>query len=118
MRFVLQVGANRESEAGILPGRELIEAMGKFNEDMIKAGVMLAADGLHPSSKGARITYSGSKRTVVNGPFSNPDELIAGFWMINVGSKEEAIEWAKRAPFSAGSSRSVRFSSRRISARR
>ena len=102
MRFMLQVRANRESEAGILPGRELIEAMGKFNEEMIKAGVMLAADGLQPSAKGTRISYSGSKRTVVDGPFPSPDELIAGFWMIKVGSKQEAIEWAKRAPFLDG----------------
>ena len=102
MRFMLQVRANRDSEAGVMPGRDLIEAMGKFNEEMASAGVMLAADGLHPSAKGARISYSGSKRTVIGGPFANPDELIAGFWMIDVGSKEEAIEWAKRAPFLDG----------------
>ena len=102
MRFMLQVRANRDSEAGVMPGRELIEAMGKFNEEMVKAGVMLAADGLHPSSKGARVTFAGTKRSVTEGPFADPDELIAGFWMIEVGSKEEAIEWAKRAPFLAG----------------
>jgi hypothetical protein len=99
---MLQVRANRDSEAGVMPGRDLIEAMGKFNEEMASAGVMLAGDGLHPSAKGARISYSGSKRTVISGPFANPDELIAGFWMIDVGSKEEAIEWAKRAPFLDG----------------
>jgi glutathione S-transferase len=99
---MLQVRANRDSEAGVMPGRELIEAMGKFNEEMVKADVMRAADGLHPSSKGARVTFAGTKRSVTEGPFADPDELIAGFWMIEVGSKEEAIKWAKRAPFLAG----------------
>jgi hypothetical protein len=101
MRFMLQVRANRDSEAGVLPGQELIEAMFKFNQEMTEAGVMLAAEGLQTSAKGARISYAGAKRSVVAGPF-DPDELIAGFWMINVGSKEEAIEWAKRAPFRDG----------------
>ncbi len=102
MRFMLQVRANRDSEAGVMPSQDLIEAMFKFNEEMANAGVMLAAEGLQASSKGARILYSGGKRTVVPGPFANPDELIAGFWIINTGSKEEAIEWAKRAPFMDG----------------
>ena len=101
MRFMLQVRANRDSEAGILPSQELIEAMFKFNQEMTDAGVMLAAEGLQASSKGARISYAGTECTVVEGPF-NPDELVAGFWMIKVGSKEEAIEWAKRAPFRDG----------------
>lgn len=101
MRFMLQVRVNRDSEAGVLPGRELIEAMFKFNQEMTDAGVMLAAEGLQASAKGARISYAGIGRSVVDGPFS-PDELVAGFWMINVGSKEEAIEWAKRAPFRDG----------------
>ena len=102
MRFMLQVRANRDSEAGVMPGRELIEAMFKFNDEMTDTGVMLAADGLQSSAKGARISYAGSKRTVVDGPFPDPAELIAGFWMIDVGSKEEAIAWAKRAPFLEG----------------
>ena len=101
MRFMLQVRANRDSEAGVLPGHELIEAMFKFNQEMTEAGVMLAAEGLQASSKGARVSYAGAKRSVVDGPF-DPDELIAGFWMITAGSKEEAIEWAKRAPFLDG----------------
>jgi hypothetical protein len=101
MRFMLQVRANRDSEAGVLPGRELIEAMFKFNQEMVNAGVMLAAEGLRSSGNGARISYSGSKRSVVDGPF-DADELIAGFWMINVGSKDEAVEWAKRAPLLDG----------------
>ena len=102
MRFMLQVRADRDSESGVLPEKELFAAMVEFNQEMTKAGVMLAADGLHPSSKGARVLYSGTKRTVVDGPFANPDELIAGFWMIKVGSKEEAINWAKRVPFIGG----------------
>jgi hypothetical protein len=102
MRFMLQVRADRDSEAGLLPQKELFAAMVKFNEEMAKAGVMLAADGLHPSAKGARVLFSGTKRTVVDGPFAAPDELIAGFWMIRVNSKEEAIDWAKRVPFVGG----------------
>lgn len=99
MRFMLQVRADRDTEAGVLPSRELVAAMGKFNEEMIKAGVMLAADGLHPSSKGARIAFAGGQPTVTEGPFADPKELIAGFWIIQVNSKEEAIAWAKRVPF-------------------
>jgi hypothetical protein len=102
MRFMLQVRADRDSEAGVLPQKELFAAMVKFNEEMVEAGVMLSADGLHPSSKGARVLFSGTKRTVVDGPFADPDELIAGFWMIRVNSKEEAIDWAKRVPFVGG----------------
>jgi hypothetical protein len=96
------VKANPDSEAGVLPSRDLVAAMGKFNEEMIGAGVMLAGDGLHPSSKGARIAFSGAKRTVTDGPFAETKELIAGFWVIQVESKAEAIEWAKRVPFREG----------------
>jgi hypothetical protein len=104
MRFMLMVKANKDSEAGVSPSKELVAAMGKFNEEMVKAGVMLAAEGLHPSSKGARIKFSGGKRTVTDGPFTEAKELIAGFWLIQVKSKEEAIEWVKRcpAPFGEG----------------
>ncbi len=98
MRFMMIVKANKDSEAGVLPSRELIEAMGKFNEEMVKAGVLLAAEGLQASSKGARIKFSGAKRTVIDGPFTESKELIAGFWLIQVKSKEEAIEWASRSP--------------------
>jgi len=102
MRFMMIVKASKESEAGVLPTRELVAAMGKFNEEMIKAGVMLSGEGLHPSSKGARIAYSGQKRTVTDGPFSQTGELASGFWVINVKSKEEALDWAKRVPFTNG----------------
>lgn len=96
------VKATEESEAGIMPGKEVFEAMGTFNEEMVKAGVMLAGEGLHASSKGVRIAYSGDKRKVIDGPFAETKELIAGFWLIQVKSKEEAIEWATRAPFQDG----------------
>ena len=102
MRFMLQVRAGQNSEAGMMPSRELVAAMGAFNQTMIDAGVMLAADGLHPSSKGARVAYDGDKRSVTQGPFAAANELIAGFWIIDVGSKEDAIAWAKRAPFAGG----------------
>ena len=102
MRFMMLVKANKDAEAGVLPSKELVAAMGKFNEAMAKAGVMLAGDGLQPSSKGARVTFSGVKRTVSEGPFPEAKELIAGFWMIQVKSKQEAIEWAKRVPFADG----------------
>lgn len=98
MRFMAIVKANKESEAGVLPSQKLLEEMGKFNEELSKAGVLLAADGLQPSSKGARVRFSGSKRTVIDGPFAETKELIAGFWMLQVKSKEEAIEWIKRCP--------------------
>jgi hypothetical protein len=102
MRFMLQVRADQDTEAGILPSRELVAAMGKFNGQMIKAGVLLAADGLHASAKGARVLFAGQERSVIDGPFANPKELIAGFWIIRVNSKEEAIAWAKRVPFEGG----------------
>jgi len=92
------VKANKESEAGVLPSQTLLADMGKFNEELSKAGVLLAADGLQPSSKGARVRFSGTKRTVIDGPFAETKELIAGFWILQVKSKEEAIEWIKRSP--------------------
>src|SRR3954447_6167042 len=98
MRFMVIVKASKESEAGVLPSKDLLEKMGKFNEELVKAGVMLAGEGLHPSSEGARVKFSGNKRTVTDGPFTETKELIAGFWLIQVKSKEEAIEWVKRAP--------------------
>lgn len=98
MRFMMVVKANQESEAGVMPSTELIVEMGKYNEELVKAGVLLAGDGLQASSKGARIILSGDKRTVTDGPFTETKELIAGFWIIQVKSKEEAIEWAKRCP--------------------
>ena len=102
MRFMMQVRANKSSEAGVLPTKELIAAMGRFNEEMAQAGVLLGGEGLHPSSKGARVSFAGGKRTVTAGPFAEPSELIAGFWLIQVKSKEESIEWASRCPFSEG----------------
>ena len=102
MRFMVIVKANADTEAGQLPGTELLAAMGKYNEDLVKAGVMLAGEGLQPSSKGARIKFSGSKRTVVDGPFAETKELIAGFWLWQCRSMEEAIEWAKRCPNPTG----------------
>jgi hypothetical protein len=102
MRFMLLVKADESSEAGVLPSKELVAAMGTFNEEMAKTGVMLAADGLHPSSKGARVAYAGTKRTVTDGPFTETKELIAGYWVIQVESKAEAICWASRAPFQGG----------------
>ncbi len=98
MRFMIIVKATRDSEAGVMPSEQLLGEMGKFNEELVKAGVLLAADGLHPSSKGARVRFSGAKRTVIDGPFAETKELIAGFWLWQVKSKEEAIEWVKRCP--------------------
>src|SRR2546422_3762768 len=102
MRFMVLVKASQESEAGAMPSQEILAAMGNYNEELVKAGVMLAGDGLHPSSKGARVRFDGSKRTVIDGPFAETKELIAGFWLWQVKSKEEAIEWLKRAPFDGG----------------
>jgi hypothetical protein len=98
MRFMAIVKATKQSEAGEMPDAGLLEEMGKFNEELVKAGVMLAGEGLHPSSKGARVRFSGDKRTVVDGPFPETSELVAGFWLLQVRSKEEAIEWIKRCP--------------------
>jgi hypothetical protein len=102
MRFIVFVPANPESEAGTLPSADMLNKMGKFNEEMVKAGVLLAGEGLHPSSKGARITYSGGKTKVSDGPFTESKELVAGYWVIQVKSKEDAIAWMSRAPFDAG----------------
>jgi len=96
------VKANKDSEAGILPDKKILTETGKFNEELVKAGVMLAGEGLQASSKGARVRFSGSKRTVIDGPFAETKELVAGFWIWQVKSKEEAIEWLKRAPFDGG----------------
>ena len=98
MRFMIIVKATKDSEAGVMPSEQLLTEMGKFNEELVKAGVMLAGEGLHPSSKGARVKFSGSKRTVIDGPFAETKELIAGYWVWQVKSKEEAIEWVKRCP--------------------
>src|SRR3989449_2445020 len=98
MRFMILVKATKNSEAGVLPDEKLLAEMGKYNEELAKAGVLLAAEGLQPSSKGARVKFSGTKRTVIDGPFAETKELIAGFWLIQAKSKEEAIEWVKRAP--------------------
>jgi hypothetical protein len=98
MRFMVIVKANKDSEAGVLPDAKLLADMGKFNEELMKAGVMLAGEGLQPSSKGARVRFSGAKRTVIDGPFAETKELVAGFWLWQVKSKEEAIEWVKRCP--------------------
>jgi hypothetical protein len=99
MRFMVIVKADKNSEAGALPDMKLLADMGKFNEELTKAGVMLAGEGLQPSSKGARVRFSGGKKTVIDGPFAETKELVAGFWLWQVKSKEEAIEWLKRAPF-------------------
>jgi hypothetical protein len=98
MRFMVLVKANKDSEAGVPPDERLMTEMGKFNEELVKAGVLLAAEGLQPSSKGARVRFSGGKRTVIDGPFAETKELVAGFWLWQVKSKEEAIEWVKRCP--------------------
>ncbi|MDP8930647.1 MAG: YciI family protein [Actinomycetota bacterium] len=102
MRFMILVKADERSEAGILPSEELLSAMQRYNEELARAGVLLAGEGLHPTSKGARVRFSGEKRTVIDGPFTEAKELIAGFWLIQVKSKEEAIEWVKRIPFADG----------------
>lgn len=102
MRFMVIVKANKDSEAGVMPSREILTAMGKYNEELVKAGVMLAGEGLHPSSKGKRVKFSGNQRTVTGGPFAETDQLIAGFWLWQAKSMEEALEWLKRAPFDGG----------------
>ena len=98
MRFMIIIKASADSEAGVMPSQELLTAMGNYNEELVKAGIMLAGEGLHPSSKGARVKFSGDKRTVIDGPFIETKELIAGFWLWKVKSREEAIEWVKRCP--------------------
>ena len=98
MRFMVMVKATKDSEAGAMPSQELLTAMGKYNEELVKAGIMLAGEGLQPSSKGARVQFDGTKRTVVDGPFTETKELVAGFWLWQVKSLDEAIEWVKRCP--------------------
>ncbi|MCC6966603.1 MAG: YciI family protein [Nitrospira sp.] len=98
MRFMIIIKATKESEAGIMPSQQLLSEMGTFNEELVQAGVMLAGDGLHPSTKGARVRFSGTRRTVIDGPFAETKELIAGYWVWQCRSKEEAIEWVKRCP--------------------
>jgi hypothetical protein len=108
MRFMVFVPASKESEAGELPKRELLEKMGAFNADMVKAGVLLAGDGLHPTSKGARVVFNGGKTKVQDGPFTESKELIAGYWILQVKSREEAIAWISRAPFDGGTTVEIR----------
>ena len=108
MRVMVIVKANKDSEAGVLPTEQLLAEMGKFNEELVKAGVLLAAEGLQASSKGARVRFEGKKRTVIDGPFAETKELVAGFWLWQVKSKEEAIEWLKRAPFDGGTEVEIR----------
>jgi len=108
MRFMVIVKANEDSEAGVLPGEEILTAMSKYNEELVKAGVMLAGEGLHASSKGARVRFSGGKTTVIDGPFAETKELVAGFWLLQVKSRDEAIEWVRRAPMDGGVELEVR----------
>jgi hypothetical protein len=108
MRFMVIVKASEESEAGVMPSQELLAEMGKYNEELVKAGVMLAGEGLHPSSKGVRVRFEGDKRTVIDGPFAETKELIAGFWLWQCKSKEEAIQWLERAPFDGGTEVEIR----------
>jgi hypothetical protein len=102
MRFMVIVKADKDSEAGVMPSEQLLTEMGSYNEELVKAGIMLAGEGLQPSSKGVRVKFSGHQRTVIDGPFTESKELIAGFWLWQVKSKDEAIEWLKRAPFDGG----------------
>lgn len=108
MRVMVIVKASDESEAGVLPDAELLSAMGRFNEQLVEAGVMLAGDGLHPSSRGVRVRFDGSKRTVIDGPFAETRELVAGFWLWQVRDLNEAVEWIKRAPFDGGAELELR----------
>jgi hypothetical protein len=105
---MILVKATKDSEAGVLPSQEILTAMGKFNEELVKAGVLLAADGLKPSSKGKRVRFSGSQRTVIDGPFAETKELISGYWLWQVNTIEEAVEWLKRAPFDGGTEVEIR----------
>ena len=108
MRVMVFVKANKESEAGQMPTRELLAEMGKYNEQLVKAGIMQAGEGLHPSSKGKRVRFSGSERTVIDGPFPETKELVAGYWLWKVKSIDEAVEWLKRAPFDGGTEVEIR----------
>jgi hypothetical protein len=98
MRFMVMVKATKESEAGVMPSQQRLAEMGRYNEELVKAGVLLAGEGLHPSSRGVRVRFSGKERTVIDGPFAETKELVAGFWLLQVRSKEEAIEWVRRCP--------------------
>ncbi len=108
MRFMVIVKADKNSEAGVMPSREILTAMGKYNEELVKAGVMLAGEGLHPTSKGKRVKFSGGKHTITDGPFAESKELIAGFWLWQVRSMDEAVEWLKRSPFDGGTEIEIR----------
>ena len=108
MRVMVLIKASKDSEAGVMPSQELLTEMGKFNEELVKAGVMLAGEGLHPSSRGARVRFAGGKRTVIDGPFAETKELVAGFWLWQCKSRDEAIEWLKRAPFDGGTEVEIR----------
>jgi hypothetical protein len=108
MRVMVIIKADKDSEAGVLPDEKILTEMGKYNEELVKAGLMLAGEGLHPSSKGKRVKFSGEKRTVIDGPFTEAKELIAGFWLWQVKSMEEAVEWLKRAPFDGGTEVEIR----------
>ena len=108
MRFMVIVKADKNSEAGVMPSREILTAMGKFNEQLVKAGVMLAGEGLHPTSKGKRVKFSGGRHTITDGPFAESKELIAGFWLWQVSSMDEAVEWLKRSPFDGGTEIEIR----------
>ena len=108
MRVLVLVKASEESEAGVLPTEELLTEMNAFNEELVKAGVMLAAEGLHPSAKGKRVRFDGARRTVIDGPFAETKELVAGFWLWQVRSMDEAVEWLKRAPFGGGAEVEIR----------
>jgi hypothetical protein len=108
MRVMVIVKASKESEAGALPGQEMLAQMGKYNEQLVKAGIMLAMDGLHPTAKGKRVRFSGKTRTVIDGPFAETKELIGGYWMWQVRSMDEAVEWLKRAPFDGGTEIEIR----------
>lgn len=108
MKFMILIKADKDSEVGVMPSEEILTEMGKYNEELVEAGVMLAGEGLHPSSKGARVKFSGEKRTVTDGPFAETKELIAGFWLWQVESMDEAIEWLERAPFDGGTEVEIR----------
>jgi hypothetical protein len=108
MRFMILVKADKNSEAGVMPDEKILTAMGQYNEELVKAGVLLAAEGLHPSAKGVRVRFSGAQRTVTDGPFAETKELIAGFWLIQVKSLDEAIEWVKRCPMDGGTELEIR----------
>ena len=108
MRFMVIVKANKDSEAGVLPSKDILNAMGKFNEELVKAGVMLSGEGLHPSSKGKRVKFSGARPIVIDGPFAETKELIAGFWIWQTKSLDEAVEWLKRSPFGGGAEIEIR----------